>query len=124
MVLHQDYHGKPLSTVADVVAQYKKDYPKHPGPLLYMTDEDDPKYIVDLEANLTAINPWVTRADNLFPGCHGDNMCIFCNNFQLQKHASLHRKFSNSKSFYDGHVHDGEPAPFHKKADFPAAPRA
>ena len=124
MLLPSARRGTTHATVADVVAEYKKDYPGHPGPLLYMTDEDDEKYILDLEANLSSINPLVIRADNLFPGCHGDNMCIYCNSVQLKKHASLARKFSNSPHFYDNHVHDGEPAPFRSKANFPVAPRA
>ena len=82
----------------NVTASYNNNYTKHPGPLIYMTDEKDPKYISELEAQLAAVNPDVTRADLLFAAdCHNGNFCIYCNNLQLKNRASVKQKFGLHK---------------------------
>jgi hypothetical protein len=85
--------NKLNTSPANVSATYKNDYAKHPGALLYMSDEQDPEYIAELEAQLAAVNPDVTRVDRLFAACHTDNFCIYCNCVQLKKRASFTRLF-------------------------------
>ena len=85
--------NKLNTSPANISATYKNDSAKHPGALLYMTDEQDPEYIAELEAQLAAVNPDVTRVDRLFAGCHTDNFCIYCNCVQLKKRASFTRLF-------------------------------
>ena len=90
------FNNSKLTSVPTVLERFQADHQKYPdAALVWSTDEMSNVWLDAFQRKFAALYPNVTlqRADTLFPGCHTDNYCVFCNVVLLSRKAVLRHKF-------------------------------